>query len=170
MIKNFNITSNINTNNSTTIISSGRKTNVNINGKSYTFEGSNIEIRNGKIFVGGKEHNEATETIKEEKNIFITIHGDVSRVYTEGNVAVTQNVTGSISADGSVNVEGNVNGSITCDGDVKVNGNCENITCDGDVNVGQNAGNISSDGDVTVGGDIIGSIRCDGDVNFQRTK
>ena len=100
---------------------------ININGFVFECQNGNISIHNGKVSLDGK-----TITIGEGKEI--NIHGTINRIDTDGNVAVSGNVTGNIDCGGSVNcfdvhgdidaggsvVATNVTGSINAGGSVVI--------------------------------------------------
>lgn len=105
---------------------------VNING--VTYSGSNVTVKNNKIYIDGKEVN-----TPDAKEYFISIHGDNATVSTEsGNVTVNGSVTQSVSTmSGDVIVHGSVSlNTSTMSGDLRVKGSV--------------GGNVS-----TMSGDII---------------
>ena len=109
---------------------------IQINGKTY--QGNNITMKNGKVFIDGKP----ADTGK-EKTINVVVHGpidvleiDTCNVVTvNGNVGDIKNGAGDLTVNGSVfdkiksgagdiEVEGDVNGNVeTGAGDFTVKGN-----------------------------------------------
>ncbi|CAL7908687.1 hypothetical protein HMPREF1049_0118 [Fusobacterium necrophorum subsp. funduliforme ATCC 51357] len=89
-------------NNYGNIVTNGK---IIINGKEYT--GKNISIINNKVMIDGKEYQE------EEKEIHITIHGDVesldidycSEISIHGNAKTVKTMSGDVECN---IVEGNV--------------------------------------------------------------
>ena len=119
----YNYSSQVSANNKT--ISVGNKM-IQINGK--TFYGNNLNISNGKIIIDGKVQSSLSDF--DEKEINITIEGDVVEVSTEiGNITVNGNVSKNVkNTNGDINVSGSVGG------DVKItNGSVECGNVNGDV-------------------------------------
>ncbi len=87
-----------------------------INGKEINIQGSNISIKNNKVFVDGKEIANSDDILKANT---IFIYGDVKNIETDKSVSCND-VLGNVYAKGSVNcdnIKGNVNsgGSVNCD-------------------------------------------------------
>ena len=100
-----------------------------INGKTY--KGNNICIRGNEVIVDGV----VQEDTIEEKNIYVTVEGDVESLSVTSGSVITTSATNISTTSGDINC-GDVKGSIsTISGDV----NCESVT--GGVN--------------TISGDII---------------
>lgn len=94
--------------------SSGGRTTVNVNGKTTTVRGDNVNVINGKIYVDGKEHKVEGKTI------------DIDTVIVEGNCQKLD----CLSAEIRGNVEGDVDcTSATIGGDVHGDLDGTNITC-----------------------------------------
>lgn len=117
---------------------------IRVNGKTY--QGNNVSMINGKVFVDGKEVDSGDSDQK------VVIHCDGNLTFQEfqcsNSVEINGNVTGNISCHGSFtghNITGDVNagGSVNCDnigGSVKAGGsvNCDdiggNVTAGGSIN------------------------------------
>ena len=123
-----------------------------INGKKYAFNGSNVNITNGKIYVDGKLFNGEENT---EKVVNITVVGDVNSIKNEcGEVKVTGNVSGDVSTmSGDIDIANGVGGNVTStSGDIKCGNVAGNVkTVSGDVNCSKVSGSTNS-----VSGDING--------------
>ena len=81
-----------------------------------TIEGNSINIKNGKVFVDGKD------VTPEAKEITITVNGDIDHV--QADVCQTISVVGDVgnirTVSGDIAVTGKLNGSIqTVSGDVE---------------------------------------------------
>jgi hypothetical protein len=102
--------------------------NITING--VTYQGNNISVINGDVFIDGKSQT------KIEKEVVIHIEGTVLNLQSDRSI-VCGSIGGNATAGGSIDcnsIDGNAtaNGSINCDdigGDVKAGGsvNCENV-------------------------------------------
>lgn len=100
---------------------------VTINGKAYTFSGNNITISGNQVMVDGKNIE-----LPEQKNITITIEGDVRDVRVEycDKLDIIGDVFGNVNT---------TSGDIDC-GDVL--GNVSSIS--GDIDAGRVEGNVSA--------------------------
>jgi len=103
------------------------KNTINVNGKKYEVEGSNISVVNGKIYADGKLVNE-----EEVKANTIEIQGNINSLETDLSVNCN-NVKGDIKAGGSINCD-NVGGNITAGGSVNCDKVKGNINAKGSVN------------------------------------
>jgi len=94
---------------------------ITINGQRIVGNAQNIEIKNGKVIIDGKEMD--TNGFK-EKVLNIVVEGNVSSVKTESGDVTVNGTSGAIAtASGDVTVRGNVSGSVsTMSGDVSVKG------------------------------------------------
>lgn len=88
---------------------------VTINGKTYT--GSVCIGDNNVIYSNGKEVGSI-----QNRNISISIVGDVEKIETQGSIDIKGNV-GEIKTQGSIDVSGDVKGNIKTMGPVNVGGN-----------------------------------------------
>lgn len=93
-----------------------------INGQRFRYNGS-LSIINGKYFVDGKEVKDWSELTKDQKEINITIEGDVNkldvdccdRIYVKGNVGKVKSTSGDIEVEGDVDGDvQTVSGDISC--------------------------------------------------------
>lgn len=99
-----------------------------INGQRFQYNGS-LSIINGRYFVDGKEVRDLSELTKDQKEVNITIDGDINklevdccdRIYVKGKVGKIKSTSGDIEVGGDV--EGDVQ---TVSGDI----NCGNISGD----------------------------------------
>lgn len=96
-------------NNSNTII---------VNGKSYSTQGSNISVSNGKVVVNGKVIEEGLTG-----EVTIKFVGDLADLQTDGSVTVNGNVKGDAKSGGSMSC-GDVGGNARSGGSM----NCKNIS------------------------------------------
>lgn len=90
---------------------------ITVNGRD--FEGSNVTIKGGKIYIDGR----LAEC--DEREITIIVHGNANNIVSgSGNVTVKGDVTGGFSTvSGDATVEKNVYGSVrTVSGDIEVGG------------------------------------------------
>lgn len=102
--------------------------------KNFTFNGSfkDISINNNGIFING-EKIEDFENIK-EKNIYVTINGNVYKsLHSQGSVTCN-NVEGNIDAGGSVNCK-DVYGNIDAGGSVRCGYITGNVDAGGSVHI-----------------------------------
>lgn len=76
-----------------------------VNGKSYTFSGSNISIRNGDIIANGK-----SIVITEDKVITININGNIENLEVDNcnSISVVGQVGSIETTNGDVDISGNV--------------------------------------------------------------
>lgn len=93
-----------------------------INGQWFQFNGS-LSIINGRYYVDGKERRDLSELTKDQKEVIITIDGNINqlkvdccdRIYVNGKVGKIKSTSGDIVVGGDV--EGNVQavrGDINC--------------------------------------------------------
>lgn len=95
---------------------------INVNGKSYTCSGKNINIHNGTVIVDG-------QVLHEDPfgNIEIVIHGDVEHLDCDGHVEIHGNcgtVKGNnvaIEGDAKGDVKGNIVNCTNVFGNIKAN-------------------------------------------------
>lgn len=99
-----------------------------INGQRFQYHGS-LSIINGRYYVNGKELKDLSELAKDQKEVNITIDGDINklevdccnRIFVKGNVGKIK------STSGDIEVEGDVDGDVqTVSGDI----NCGNVSGD----------------------------------------
>ena len=120
---------------------------IKINNTKVVDDATSIEVKNGKVYIDGKEVN------AEGKEIVIYIEGNLNSVKADvcESITVKGSVDGVKATIGDVAVQGDVRGDVkTLSGDVKcgnVDGDVE--TMSGDVTCGSAAGNIK-----TMSGDI----------------
>ena len=107
---------------------------ININGKKY--QGNNLTIINGKIFIDGVEQTAETEG----KEINITVHGNIEtlKVDSANKVTVIGQVDTLSTVSGDIDTAGDIFGSVS--------------TVSGDIECGNIGGSVS-----TISGDIIHS-------------
>ncbi len=105
---------------------------ITING--VTYEGNNLNIINGNVYIDGKI---ATNVDKEVK---IKVEGSLMNLATDQSVEC-EDVHGSIEAEGSVNCE-DVGGNVVAGGSVNCNDVEGNVTAGGSVNCNDVGGNV----------------------------
>ncbi len=104
---------------------------VQIGNKTYT--GKSVVVKGNTVYVDGKKVDD--KDIESEKEINITINGDVNKIDgTCDSVTVNGNVK-NIDVTGNINIDGNVDGDVDTTGNLKVSGDIK-----GDIDI---TGNIT---------------------------
>lgn len=121
--------------------------NISINGRS--FEGSDIQIFNDRIFVDGvdvtnQDGKAATGIVK------IEITGDVKVVKCDRSLEIKGNVLGDATSGGSMNC-GDVTGNAESSGSLKAGNIGGNARSGGSMNCGKVAGSVQAGGSVRHG-------------------
>lgn len=98
-------------------------TTVNINGRIYNTNGSNISIKGNKVYVDGELIEDCNE--HSEKEINITINGDCESIECHGTLHVEGNVRGKVEAANSIAVGGDIIGNIECGNSATITGNVD---------------------------------------------
>lgn len=91
-----------------------------INGNRFHYNG-NLSIINGKYYVDGKEVKDWSEFTKDQKEISITIEGNVNKLDVDccDMIHVNGNVGKVKATSGDIEIEGNVDGDVqTVSGDI----------------------------------------------------
>lgn len=81
-----------------------------------------ITMSGGSIIINGEEIDIAKYGKTINKNVGITVIGNVSKIETKGNVTVKGNVEGSIISDNNITINGSVKGDVEADNNVTING------------------------------------------------
>ena len=119
---------------------------IEINGKK--FNGSSINILNGKVIVDGKDVTSDCGNII-NNTISVVLTGDLCSLTSDGDVEVNGDIVGKVEVNNNLTVFGNIDGNAKADNNLK----CNDIS--GDAKAGNNiqCGNIN--GNVKAGNNII---------------
>jgi hypothetical protein len=112
---------------------------IQINGVTIQASG-NIEVKNGRVYVNGKE---VTGDFVQGKEIKIEVTGNVEKIRVDaGDIKINGNAEYVTSTSGDIRVSGNVNGNAsTVSGDItcnKIGGNATTVSGDLVVREGNN--------------------------------
>lgn len=117
-----------------------------INGVSYDLpDNANISISGGVVKVNGRVWDEASQSLKDSKDITIEIHGSVGDLSVKGH------------RESKVDVTGDVNGLVDAN-TVNVGGDVKRHVDGNTVTVGKSVGGHVDGNTVTVGGDVGGYV------------
>ena len=96
---------------------------VNINGKTYNANNSNISIQGNKVYIDGKLAQDCREDL--DKEINITINGDCGSIECHGTLHVEGNVRGKVESENSITVGGDIIGDIERGNSATITGNVD---------------------------------------------
>lgn len=92
-----------------------------VNGKKYQVQGTNIVVKNSRVYVDGKDITDGAESFS--GIVEIRWEGPLASVQSDASVSVQGDVKGDVRANGSVNC-GHVGGDVKAGGSV----NCGRVT------------------------------------------
>lgn len=137
--------------------------NINLGGgsSSVSINGVTIEVRGGRVYVGGKlyvpaeggsssevvEPTGATLTLDRDGRVVGDIRGDLTVRGSNVKVVIEGNVDGSVTSDGDVSCQ-RVGGSATAGGDLKAESVGGSANAGGDVRAGKIGGSANAGGDI----------------------
>lgn len=115
--------------------------NITINGK--TWSGRNIQIRNGRVKIDGKEVSDESGAV----TLKVEVTGDIQSLKTDGDVRCGS-VLGYVDAGGSVTVSGAVNRGVTAGGSISCGDVDGSVAAGGSVQCGKVLGNVDAGGSI----------------------
>jgi hypothetical protein len=104
-----------------------------VNGKKYQVQGTNVSVRNNRIYVDGKDITDGAEPF-----------AGIVEIRWEGALAALQ-------SDAAVNVDGDVKGDVKAEGSVNCGHVGGDVKAEGSVNCGRVTGKVKAGGSVNCG-------------------
>lgn len=112
------------------------------------FNGSSINIINGKVIVDGKDITSDLGDIT-NNTISVVFTGDLCSLTSDGDVEVNGNVIGEVKVNNNLTILGNIDGNAKADNNLK----CNDIS--GDAKAGNNIQCVNINGNAKAGNNII---------------